>query len=169
VLDLETRMKIGKEFGKIHNTDPKWLEDSGSYSDYNMRIWNLLTLDRIPDSVAHVSRKYDIYLIEMFGTRVTGTVMFTNGSEFEFVNPKKTDYEDYMMWVIDYFKRNPDIDKRLMPIYVQQITWEYLRWHAAIDESGQLWRSWFDEDPRDSIATEYRPFLSLTPEWLRNN
>lgn len=52
--------------------------------------------------------------------------------------------------MLHYFDRNKEVDNRLMPMYINLITWWYLRNHWA-DELGP-WYDWFQE--RDSVSRE---------------
>lgn len=70
-----------------------------------------------------------------------------------FINMKQP-YEDVIKAILNFFDRNENIDRRLMPMFIQRITWWYLRNHWG-DERGE-WYDWFNK--QDLVSREYYPF-----------
>lgn len=132
------------------------LDDSIAYNDLQERV----PLDTTykgsynPSNILNQNtRKIDIYRFVAMGSHRTNHILLLKGKDMTFINMHKP-YDKVIKEVLRYFDRNKEVDNRLMPIYINLITWWYLRNHWA-DELGP-WYDWFQE--RDSVSREYYKF-----------
>lgn len=99
-------------------------------------------------------RKIDIYRILLSGdSGANNHILLITGHKMTFINTNNS-YNDVVEAVLHFFEKNNEVDQRLMPLYIQKITWWYLRNHWK-DERGE-WHDWFNK--KDSISMEYYQF-----------
>lgn len=138
-----------------------WGEDTIRFEmgsdEPSLTILNLLNLKRVT-SKKYVSSKYGLFAFSTIGNK--SDILLTYQGKYTFINISEMSYASILKTIINYFDKFPDIDKRLMPIYVQKITLQYL-WNVRSYDQYGPWRRWFGEDKTDLIAKEYSKYLYL--------
>lgn len=117
----------------------------------------MFTRERITDN-NHISKKFDLYSFNRINNR--SYVAMINGDKCTFLDIKRQSYDEILQCLVKYFKKNPNIDTRLLPLYVQLVTLEYLWNKRSFGEYGP-WRQWFDDDMTDPIVKEYSKYLDI--------
>lgn len=132
------------------------LDDSIAYSDAQKRV----PLDTAykgsynPSNLLNQNtRKVDIYRINSSRLPRHYHLLLLNGKDMTFINMYKP-YHKVIKEVFRFFRKNKDIDRRLMPLFMNRVTMWFLCSHLS-DELGP-WYDWFQE--RDSVSREYYKF-----------
>lgn len=99
------------------------------------------------------TRKIDIYRCVTLGSHRKNHILLLNGRDMTFINLNKP-YDKVIKEVLRYFDKNKDVGNRLMPLYIDLITWWFLYNHWT-DEIGP-WYDWFHQ--QDSVSREYYRF-----------
>lgn len=157
--DDAMRKNLHYELLRIDNLlDSKWMfEGPDSHNEPNLNIRNLLTRERITDR-NYMSDQFGIYSFN--SSNNISHVFLINGDKYSIIEMGFPTYEQIIEKVLKYFRKNPEVDKRLLPLYIQKITLQYLWNHGGYDDFGP-WRKWFDKNTTDSIALKYRDYLYL--------
>lgn len=121
----------------------------------NIYIYSILDNSDVTEEIA--SRDCDIFRIgsipPVSGSAAYVHMLLVNGEKMTFIDMSQS-FEQVVKELLKYFKTNPNVDKRLLPLYTEKITYWFLRNHWR-DERGE-WYDWFNE--QDSVSREYYKF-----------
>ena len=110
---------------------------------------------------AYTCKPYDILIIRD-RSHFTGTfsdMLLVNNDEWTILEIAQP-YSEMIEEVLEYFEINDEIDKRLLPIYIQKVTKRYLYEYFGNAQFGS-WRSWSSQKPQDTIAVQYSKYMDL--------
>lgn len=151
---------------KIHKLLDPSLEDMENFllTEYNTKlsdlgffIYDLYTGARIDEDTTFVGKQFGIYNVHLLNNQ--SELVLTNGSNFTFVRISYMDYDEVLMYLIQYFKDN-DIDERLLPIYVNRVSRLWLNNARRYHQFGK-WYKWFNEPDKVNIAKEYKEYMDF--------
>ena len=110
---------------------------------------------------AYTCKPYDILIIfdRSYPTGTFSDMLLVNNDEWTILEINQT-YSEMIEDVLEYFEINDEIDKRLLPIYIQKVTKEYLYEYMGNSQYGP-WRSWSSQKPQDTIAVQYGKYMDL--------
>lgn len=131
------------------------------YDNPNMGFRNVYESNRIEDiTEGEIANSYNMYFFKFIGTNPQ-YVLLTNHGKLEIITVRDDGgYESLIKKIFKYFKDNPNIDERLLPLYVQELTKEYVVQKLGYSQDGP-WRQWEDNtyDKVDSIGRIYNKYL----------
>lgn len=125
-------------------------------------ITNMLTGKAIlkGDSTT-VAAKYDLYIASDYDNYPI--IIFVNEGTVTFLDLANKEYDEVIQYVLKYFQDNPNIDKRLLPIWLQRISDEWLVEKSLNYNDWQGWLNTKDDSsppsPSDSLIWSYRKYL----------
>lgn len=164
IYDINQRMEIYKLW--LH-ADPTFSDDMVSLPDTlkylplvspNMEITDLLTGEEIINVYDSENpsdkNKFALYTINWW--RGTRQLFIVNKGKFKVIYVD--DYSKAIKEVISYFERNKDVDARLLPFCIQEITRLYVGNRRTNDDHGP-WRRWWG-DEADSLGRIYNSQLN---------
>ncbi len=148
----EDRYEEYKEYEEYFITMPDY-----KLSDLGFFMRDLYTGARVDGDTTFVGKKFGIYGANLLHNQ--GQLVLTNGNTITFARIGYMDYDEVLMYLIQYFKDN-DIDERLLPIYVNRVSKLWLNNARSYHEFGK-WYKWFNEPEKDSIAKEYGKYMDF--------
>jgi len=109
----------------------------------------------------YTCKQYDILVIfdRSYTTGIHSDMLLVNNSEWTILSIYQP-YSDIIKKVLEYFEVNDNIDKRLLPIYIQKITKRFLTEKFGNDQTGP-WHDWLLKRPQDTIALQYGKYMDL--------
>lgn len=162
--DIEQRFEIYLNWAEKIPSDK--IELYGTYMDSlvylsfispNLIIRDLFTQEEIEDVYDRNNpkdkEKFAIYCVQM-DRQYSHLLLFNKG---EFTMIPLFDYLKALKELIAYFQQHKDIDERLLPLCVQEITKMYVGNVRSYKEIGP-WRHWWD-DEADSLGRIYNKYL----------
>lgn len=159
----ENRIKIGT----IHLRTRRNIKEYTKTELWNIvqhpyvEIIDLYNNEVIVDS-SYICHKYGIFLVrlnDMLNRKDRSALLLTNGGKCEYLNQSRLSSYDELLHIIkNYFRRNPDIDERLLPIYINRASAVFLKDRAYFVQGG-IWRSWFDNE--DAVSKEYSKYMDF--------
>ena len=135
----------------------------------NMAIYDLFTSTRISDiTEGDIANSHNAYVFRFSSSSPMCEIIFTNNGEIEYIpeynyrDKTYLGYDYYVDKVIDYFDRNPNIDKKLLPIYIQAITEFQSTSLTDLSQFGE-WHDWggTPDGKEDSISRVYSKYLDV--------
>ena len=137
----------------------------------NMAIYDLFTSTRISDiTEGDIANSHNAYVFRFSSSSPMCEIIFTNNGEIEYIpeynyrDKTYLGYDYYVDKVIDYFDRNPNIDKKLLPLYIQAITEFKSTAAVELDQAGS-WSQWlgvgYNYNNQDSIGRAYSKYLDV--------
>ena len=135
----------------------------------SMAIYDLFESTHISDiTEGDIANSHHVYVIKFASSSPMREIVFTNNGEVEYI-PKYNcrdrtylGYDYYVDKVIDYFGRNSNIDKKLLPIYIQAITEFQSTSLTDLSQFGE-WHDWggTPDGKEDSISRVYSKYLDV--------
>ena len=172
------RPKIFKTIRKHNPADYPWSIKSIRWSlpdsllgrrPESMAIYDLFESTHISDiTEGDIANSHHVYVIKFASSSPMREIVFTNNGEVECI-PKYNcrdrtylGYDYYVDKVIDYFDRNPNIDKKFLPIYIQAIT-EFQSTATVELANYGPWSEWEGSygNKQDSIGRVYSKYLDV--------
>lgn len=122
--------------------------DPDEYENYNLYIRSWIS-NKLITEPNQISEPIDIWSFIGISPHSYEHVLFTVNKKSHLINMNQS-YEDVIQDLIDYFKANPDIDNRLLPLFIHKIHTIYLV-NTTKNQKGQWYNLWYQ---RDSLSKQ---------------
>ena len=158
---MEQRMDIYNAWREAGGMTFDGLPDSIKYvqlisPDFN--IVDILTEEKI-DNVYDKSNIDDRNKIAFYTFKQCDrqrNFMIYNNGEYKFFLDN-SNYEKHIMDILKYFRQHKNIDPRLLPLCIQEMTKLYVANRRTLDDHGP-WRHWWGKSA-DSLGQIYNKYL----------
>lgn len=124
----------------------------------NLEIRDIFTEEEVTDVYDRNSPadkgKFAIYTLNQYLSHRRQLLLFNKG---EFTAFYVDDYPKVIHKIITYFKKHKDLDERLLPLCIQEVTKIYVANRRTTDQFGP-WRHWWSDDA-DSLGRIYNEHL----------
>lgn len=158
--DMQQRIDIHNAWRKAGGLAVDGLHDSIKYIllvEYKIAdIFNKENVDNVYDKSNIADRKKIAFYTVKFGNRQRNFMIYNNGEYTFFLD--NSGYEKNIMDILKYFKRHKNIDPRLLPLCIQEITKLEVANRRTLDQYGP-WRHWWGEKA-DSLGQIYNKYLN---------
>lgn len=143
------------------------------YMQDNLTIRNALTREPIIDCYnpndESDRNKFALFTVQHLGR--AQYLLILNQGRFTAIYAHFIKFDDCLTQLIEYFRKNSALDRRLLPLCVQVLTDLYVTNQLTNAGSLDQWHNWSPSqyDNQDSIAKIYYPYLrQSTSGWMKD-
>ena len=162
--DIQQRINIYnvEYWAKQHSFFLVMSSDTSKYHSLiplNMNIRDVFTNEEIDNAYDKDDpadrKKFGIYLL--YGSTGKQLMLLYNNGSFDIFVPD--DYPKVLNDLVEYFDKHKNLDRRLLPLCVQEVNKMYVSNRRSFDDHGP-WRHWWG-DEADSLGKIYNQYLNF--------
>lgn len=139
IVNDSVRHKLKRYLYEIHATSYPDVYDS-----LNLRIYSEIGKKWI-NKPGESTQPIDVLIFRPFGSHLTSHAMLIYERKYLLINMCKS-YPEILKTVIDFVDNNPDMDKRILPLFIHKVHKNYMLGTTDYESGGPWYKLWYGND-----------------------
>lgn len=115
-----------------------------AYDSLNLRIYSEIGKKWI-NKPGESTQPIDVLIFRPFGSHLTSHAMLIYERKYLLINMCKS-YPEILKTVIDFVDNNPDMDKRILPLFIHKVHKNYMLGTTDYESGGPWYKLWYGND-----------------------